>query len=103
MAATIYEYSPQDYRFKTISEFKQCINHGGEVVFIWNGKTFGISPGLKKSASSPEQFLISQIFIENSDETEKWCDTADEVLEYVIDGNRLRDIITQVEITDRTI
>ena len=32
-----------------------------------------------------------------------WYATPDEVLEYLIDGVRLREIITQVEVTDRTI
>ena len=36
-------------------------------------------------------------------ETEKWCATADEALEYMIDGVRLREIITQVEVKARTI
>ena len=49
------------------------------------------------------QIFISQVYIEKMEQTEKWCDTADEVLEYVIDGDRLRDIITEVEVTDRTI
>ena len=35
--------------------------------------------------------------------TEKWCDTADEVLEYIIGGDRLRDVITQVKVWERTI
>ena len=47
--------------------------------------------------------LISQILIDDMEATEKWCDNADEVLEYTIDGDRLRDIITKVDVTDRTI
>ena len=35
---------------------------------------------------------------ENKQETEKWYDTADEVLEYKVGGDRLRDVITQVEV-----
>lgn len=58
---------------------------------------------LQRTPSSPIQILISQVLIDNMEETEKWCDTADEVLEYQIDGERLRDIITKVEVIDRTI
>ena len=47
--------------------------------------------------------LISQVLIKNMEATEKWCDNADEVLEYIIDGERLRDIITKVDVTDRTL
>lgn len=103
MTTVIKTNSSEDDRFKSISDFKWCINAGGEVVFIWNGKTYGISPKLKKSPELPEQILISQILIENQEETEMWCDSPDEALEYRIDGIRLRDIITEVEVTDRTI
>lgn len=47
--------------------------------------------------------MISQIYVDDADQTEKWCNNADEVLEYVIDGDRLRDIITKVDVTSRTI
>ncbi len=47
--------------------------------------------------------LIAQIFPENIEQAEKWCDTAEEVLEYPIDGDRLREIITKVDVIDRTI
>ncbi len=33
--------------------------------------------------------------------TEKWCDTADEVLEYMVGNDRLRDVITKVEVIFR--
>ena len=36
-------------------------------------------------------------------ETEKCCDTADEVQEYIVGGDHLRDVITQVIVHDRTI
>lgn len=93
----------EENRFETISDFKWCVNCGGEVQFKWHGKAFGIWPKLRKTPDAPLQMLISQVLIENMETTEKWCDSADEVLEYVIDGDRLRDIITKVEVIDRTI
>lgn len=90
-------------RFETISDFKWCMHSGGEVQFEWHGKVFGIWPKLRKTPESPFQILISQVLIDNMEATEKWCDNADEVLEYIIDGDRLRDIITKVDVTDRTI
>ena len=95
--------SLEDNRFKTIRDFKWCVDSGGEVVFIWNGRTFGIAPKLRKTPSSPLQRLLAQLYIDGTEQTEKWCDTADEVLEYTIDGQHLRDIITKVEVIDRTI
>ncbi len=47
--------------------------------------------------------MISQVLIDNPEETERWYDTADELLEFQIDGERLRDIITKVDVNDRTI
>ena len=36
-------------------------------------------------------------------ETEKWCDNADKVLEYIVGEDRLRDVITEVTVWDRAI
>lgn len=95
--------SPEENRFQTISDFKWCVNSGGEVEFEWKGAVFGIWPKLRKAPNAPLQMVISQIYIENSASTEKWCDTADELLDYVVCGDRLRDVITQVTVIDRTI
>lgn len=90
-------------RFHTISDFKWCANCGGEIEFVWNGKTFGVFPKLRKTPDAPLQMMISQIYVDDADRGEKWCNNADEVLEYMIDGDRLRDIITKVNVTSRTI
>lgn len=95
--------SIEQNRFRTISDFKWCINCGGEVEFEWKGKLFGVCPKLRKTPDAPLQMMISQIYVDDADQTEKWCNNADEVLEYVIDGDRLRDIITKVDVTSRTI
>ena len=103
MSAIIGPNSPEENRFKSISDFKWCVNCGGEVQFEWKGMVFGIWPKLQQTPDGPLQMLISQVLVDDMEETELWCDTADELLEYVIDGDRLRDIITQVEVMDRTI
>lgn len=36
-------------------------------------------------------------------ETEKVCETAEEALEYMVGEDRLRDVITQVRVVERTI
>ncbi len=93
----------KENHFESISDFKWCMHCGGEVLFEYHDKTFGIAPKLQKTPGSLMQMLISQVDIKNSQKTEKWCNTADEVLEYVIDGVRLRDVITEVEVLDRTV
>ena len=85
--------SLEENRFKTINDFKWCVDDGGEVEFIWNGITYNIT--------HPEGIIsISEA---NKRETEKSYGTADEVLEYRVGKDRLRDVITQVTVTDRTI
>ena len=64
--------SEEDNRFKTISEFKECIIRGGEPVFIWNGITYGVC------------FADTGYCIARTDGTfEKMRSTPDSVLEYV--------------------
>ena len=84
--------SEEDNRFKTISEFKECLIRGGEVEFQWKGNAYSIG-GYDKHV----------ICVNNREETEKLCDTPDEVLEYMVGEDRLRDVITRVTVIWRTI
>ena len=80
-------------RFETINDFKECMRYHGEVEFEWKGTLYTIT--------HPEGMInISEAW---KPETEQWCAAADEALEYMIDGVRLREIITQVEVKARTI
>lgn len=90
-------YVPDDghMNFKTISEFKQSLSWGAEIVFTWNNTTYGVvryGTGNKIT-----------IYEANKPETEKVCKTADEALEYMVGSDRLRDVITQVTVLERTI
>ncbi len=86
--------------FDSISDFKWCMRCGGEVEFSWNGKHYCMFGKLQKKESSKVQMCISEAY---KPETEKWCDTADELLDYIIGSDKLRDIITKVKVIDRTI
>lgn len=86
--------TPEQNRFTTISDFKTCMRWHGEVEFIWNGKIYCITH------RSNRKIGISTAY---QRETEKLCDTSDEVLEYMVGNDRLRDVITQVTVLDRTI
>ena len=82
----------EDNRFKTISEFKECIIRGGEPVFLWNGDVYGVC------------FVDGGYCIARIDGThERICSSPDAVLEYTIHGDRLRDIITRVTVISRNI
>ena len=82
----------EDDHFKTISDFKKCMRFHGEVVLQWHSEQYGVF-------WDGSRYCIAK----KDGSHEKWCDTADEVLEYMVGNNRLRDVITQVTVIERTI
>lgn len=70
------------------------MKRGGEVEFVWKGKSYSITH------VDNDKISFSQA---RKQETEVLCDNADEILGIVIDGNTLRSIITQIIVTARTI
>lgn len=108
---------PDWYNFKTIDEFKDCINRGGEVGFIWKGKQYFVFGSRDEDKNSPMRTYIGEAYymkdgkhynVEsheeiNLEESDRQYDTPDEALEYIVGGDRLRDVITQVEVIDRTL
>ena len=88
-----YFNSEEDNRFKTISEFKECLIRGGEIEFAWNNSVYGISHS--------KDIIIAYVW--NQPDTTQYFDTPDEVLEYMVGSDRLRDVITHVTVIDRTI
>ena len=111
-------YAPyEEFNFKTIDEFKDHMNRGDEIEFEWKGKLYCCFGRVQKSETAPVQMLISEACYEKNgkeyntlsneevdrEKTNLWCDTADEILEYIVSGDRLRDVITRVEVIDRTL
>ncbi len=83
----------EESRFKTIEEFKWAVGNGAEVLFEWKDKDYVIG--------HPDDLIyICEAYTEKN---AKEYQTVDEALEYIIDGQRLRDIITKVKVWDRTI
>ena len=83
----------EENRFKTIEDFKWSINHGAEIEIEWNDKSYFIN--------QPNGIITIH-------EEDKWLDAkeyknVDEALEHMIEGQKLRDIITQVKVWNRTI
>ena len=83
----------EENRFKTIEEFRFAMKCHSEVEFEWNDKVYGIA--------HPDGTI--SVYEYYKPETELVCNTPDEALEYIIDGQKLRDIITKVKVWDRTI
>ena len=80
-------------RFETISEFKNCMNCHGEVVFCWNGKEYSITHYNGKIS-------IAEAY---KQESEVLYDRADEVLTYMLDDVPLLDVIKFVDVVERSI
>ena len=100
----IPQNTPEQNRFTGISDFKWCMKCGGEVQFIWNGTTYCCFGKITPNGSTESMMYISKADCEaNWESTEKWCHDADEILEYMVGGDRLRDVITQVTVIERTI
>ena len=105
-----------DYNFESISDFEDCMIRGGEVNFIWKGKMYVAFGKILNPKTAQIEILIGEGYYlkdgmaYNAESHEPYIDTdeyfyktVDEALEYMIDGIRLRDIITEVEVTERTI
>ena len=99
--------TPENMRFESTSDFKICLERGGEIEFEWNGNTFGAFKYMKETPDSPEQFLIGPSDLTKKQYpgkyTDYYADTIDEILDYVIDGERLRDIVTSLYVIWRSI
>lgn len=99
----------EENRFKTISEFKWCMRFHGEVEFKWKGKLYSITHpegriNIGEGCYEKDgKYYNMNSHEEYSQNDEMWGDTADEILEYIVSGDKLRDVITQVEVIVRTI
>lgn len=99
----------EEDQFKTISEFKWCVDCGGEVEFQWKGKSYSIThPDGRVNIGEGYYIKDGKNYNVLSNEPcidieGMWGDTADDILEYIVGGDRLRDVITQVEVVVRTI
>ena len=83
----------EDINFKTVREFKFAVNHGSEIQFEWNNKDYAIT--------HPDGMIyVCEAYTEKNAKQYK---TVDEALEYIIDGQKLSEIITKVQVWDRTI
>lgn len=87
--------SPEENRFQSSGEFKWCIFCGGAVEFSRRGKAYGVVRYGKDGKITA--------YAAGEPASEITFDTADEALEFPINGERLRDIITKVEVTFRSI
>lgn len=83
-------YNPDDYKFESLSEFKSYLSRGWNIGFEYNSIEYGIE-GHNNSFD---------IWIYNEDILAEGI-TLDEVLEYKLDGVKIKDLILSAEITER--
>lgn len=82
-----------ELQFESISDFKWCLKCGGEIEFDWIGKSYGIG--------HDEKGIV--LYEANNSESEKFFETADDVLDEFFNGKKLREIIKDIDVTMRTI
>lgn len=93
------------YQYESLGDFKFNMECGSEIEFTWNDRIFAIFSAISETSDSPVRKMITEIYVDNMDETEMWCDTTDEVLDYMIEGKTLRERFNNHEIliTSRTV
>ena len=79
--------------FETISDFKWCMHCHGEVLFEWKNKRYSITHYDGKIS----------ICEANRQETEKFYKSEEQVLEYGLANDKLKDVITKVDVIYRTV
>jgi hypothetical protein len=93
MCEKSYDIQQQNLNFQTISEFKWCMKAHGELEFVWNNKSYSITHPYGKIS-----LCQGNHYAEAFD-----AETPDEILDCLIDGIKLCDIITKVKVIDRTV
>ncbi len=91
---TTNDHYYDDNNFDSISDFKWSLIHGGEIVFDWKENSYGVF------RNSDKRFSFSQA---NNQESEVICKSPDEILNIIIDGQKLREFITEVTVTHRNV
>lgn len=97
-------------RFESISDFTWSVTSGAEINFIWKNKMYVIigcdARGIAFSEGcclKDDKYYNVVSHTEYNIEDELIFDTVDALLDLMLEGDRLRDIITQVRVTDRTV
>lgn len=87
--------SDEDNRFKTIGEFTDVLSRGAEIEFDCKGHSYGvIRYGTNNKITDYEIY---------KPETKKVYETPDDALKFMLGDDKLHDVVTKVEVTDRTL
>ncbi len=83
----------EEYSFRTISDFNWCMIRGGEAQFEFQGKFYTLGKIERTFYFSEADKMKTHIEFE----------TIEELLDYEIQNQKLREIITKVNVFDRTL
>ena len=86
----INNYNPDDYKFETLGEFKFYLSTGWNVGFEYNGIEYGI----EGHNNSFDIWIYKKGDIANNL-------TLEQVLNYELDGVKIKDLILSAEIIER--
>ena len=85
-----------ELRFESINDFKFALIYGREIEFEWNGVNYGAF----YEGEDDKAFFLCEA---HKDDKGVFFRTADELLDFVIDGKPLRKFITEVTVWNRNI
>lgn len=80
--------------FESVSDFILSLNHGREIEFCWKGVYYG---------AFHEEDNVYSVNESDKPETEVVFNSVNELMDFVIQGQPLKDIITRVEVCWRNI
>ena len=93
MGENMAKYDYED-NFNTKFEFKESVEAGSEIVFEWNDKEYGLfKVANQKWVLSPDDTGDNDVFFYN----------IEDLLDYKIDNEKLKDICTKFTVIDRTL
>ena len=92
---TIKEATVEQNRFESISDFKWSMRCGGEAVFLWRGKQYGVV-----RYGKDKKITVYEV---NNIDSQICYETADDALEFMLGEDRFRDVVTRVAVIERTI
>ncbi len=88
-------------KFLSLSEFEFDVSTGRDIEFSWNGILY-FTRKFPKKADGQQDAMCNEynyyICEQNNEKSGRWYDTTDDLLNHIVQGKKLREIITEVSI-----
>lgn len=88
-----------DFSFESLAELKSCISRGAEITFDYNGHLYGIGKLTETT------YYIGSCSQNGEPEPgdDLFSSDIEEILDYYIEGKKLRERLDDIEIVERTL